>query len=58
MRRLNYGLALLSLVLGVFIIAISFLQRPALSLSLGLMIGVLLLINGSVRLWLNRFHHR
>jgi len=58
MRKLNYGLALLSLFLGLFVIAISFLKRPALSLTLGLMIGVLLLINGSVRLWLYRFHQR
>ena len=58
MRKLNYGLALLSLFLGLFIIVISFLKRPALSLTLGLMIGVLLLINGSVRLWLYRFHQR
>lgn len=58
MRKLNYGLALLSLFLGLFIVVVSFLKRPALSLTLGLMIGVLLLINGSVRLWLYRFHQR
>lgn len=58
MRKVNFGLAMLSLVLGIFIIAISFVKRPALSLSLGLIIGVLLLINGSVRLWLYRFYRR
>lgn len=49
MRNLIFGI--ISLFLGLALIILSVAQG-SLSLNLGLIVGVLLLLNGAVRLWL------
>ncbi|MBI4331735.1 MAG: hypothetical protein HY673_10690 [Chloroflexi bacterium] len=54
MRLAHIGLAILSLLLGIFIIVYSLVQTT-LSVNLGLLIGIMLLLNGSLRLWMHHF---
>jgi hypothetical protein len=49
MRRLSYVFAILSLVLGVLFIL--FMLTQSVSWNIGMAIGVVLLLNGLVRLW-------
>jgi|GEM_PF-3908356 len=54
MKLANTGLAILSLLLGIFIIVYSKV-KPSLSFNFGLVIGILLMTNGGLRLWLYYF---
>lgn len=51
MARLSLTLALVSLILGVILIAFVLSQRGV-SLTLGMIVGAALTINGALRLWL------
>lgn len=50
MRRIGYYLAVASLLVGVLVILVT-LTRVGLSLTVGLLIGGLLIINGLIRLY-------
>lgn len=52
MRKLNYGFGAVSLILGLGLMAAVF--SRGLGLSLGLVLGGLLALNGVWRLWLAR----
>jgi hypothetical protein len=49
MRTLNYAFSVLSVVLGIALVL--FMLTQSLSWNIGLAIGVVLLLNGAVRLW-------
>lgn len=49
MRRLNYVFAILSVVLGA--VGILFMLTQSIGWNIGMAIGVVLLLNGLVRLW-------
>jgi hypothetical protein len=51
MRTLNYILAIASLVVGVTLCIFAF-AIDGLSTTLGVILGILLIINGVLRLWL------
>ncbi len=50
MRRIGYYLAVASLVVGLLIVLVA-LTRVGLSLTVGLLIGGLLILNGLIRLY-------
>lgn len=50
MRRIGYYLAVASLLVGVLVILVT-LTRVGLSLTVGLLIGGLLILNGLIRLY-------
>ena len=51
MRTLNYILAVASIVVGITLSIFAF-AIDGLSTTLGVMLGILLIINGALRLWL------
>jgi hypothetical protein len=51
MRTLNYVLAIASLVVGITLCIFAF-AIDGLSTTLGVILGILLIINGVLRLWL------
>ena len=55
MRTLNYVFAILSVVLGVLFIL--FMLTQSIGWNIGMAIGVVLLLNGLVRLWFLQDDH-
>jgi hypothetical protein len=57
MRTLNYVLAVASLVVGITLCIFAF-AIEGLSTTLGVILGILLIINGVLRLWVLRTQSR
>ncbi len=55
MRKLNYVLSILAVVLGVLFIL--FMLTQAVAWNIGMAIGVVLVLNGLVRLWFLQDDH-
>lgn len=56
MRTLNYIFSVVSIVLGIALILFMLIQSPA--FSIGVAIGIVLVLNGAVRLWFAQDDHK
>ena len=56
MRTLNYIFSVVSIVLGIALVLFMLIQSTA--FSIGVAIGVVLVLNGAVRLWFAQDDHK